>query len=243
MRQLVLIGLLATVGSCASADLPRITPETVLLTQANHQKLVAAAAQTATLKRELEVVRAELRTMRRQLGALLRRAGFTTSRVAAVQPMTPVVKARLGDGIRIEDRLQKGKRSSLSSMLKLYDGLVISLWATWCVPCISDEELHHLRKLRAQLRRSGFALVSVAIDDLDKVKQHPKAAKWLYPLYFQRDAHLNMVPKAFVQKYGMGLPLFLLVSKSGRIHYFRKNKLDAAAVDGIVNTMMGMPRL
>lgn len=240
-RTLVSLCFVASLA-CGPAGVPKLTPDTVLLSKASHQVLTAAAARSESLKRELEVVRAELRTLRGQVVTLMKRAGLIRSGSQSIKKMRGNPTVKLGDAIRVDARLAKGKRYALKNLLKAYDGLVISFWATWCVPCISDEELKHLRELRNQLNRHGFGLVSVAVDDLNKVIQHPKAAKWLYPLYFQKDAHIEMVSKQFVQEHGMGLPLFLMVSKTGKIHMFRNNKLDNDAVDEIINAMLGMPR-
>jgi hypothetical protein len=124
---------------------------------------------------------------------------------------------------------------SLSDHVRTSGGAVITFWATWCVPCTSDEELAHLRELQGYLRRHDIPLVSIAVDELATVQAHPKSRAWLYPFWHRMDAHIEMLPRSFVMTHGIGLPLFLVIGGDGEIRYFYNRQLDAAAVRDLVS--------
>ena len=123
----------------------------------------------------------------------------------------------------------------MASHLRKRDGVVVAFWATWCKPCIADEELVHLRDLQRALSRKGGELVSVAVDeDLETVRSHGKADRWLYPLWHREDGHLEMLPREFVERTGLSLPLFVVASGSGEVRAWWKDKLSEEAVRELV---------
>ncbi len=136
----------------------------------------------------------------------------------------------LPSGVRVVGVGERGKKTSLRRHIAGFRGGLFGYWATWCKPCTSKEELHHLRVLQKQLRPYHVDLVSVLIDDLKKAQASPKAGKWLYPFWFVKDGHMQMLPRSMVQKMGLGLPFFLLTDNEGRIRWHHRGKLDDAAV-------------
>ncbi len=214
---------------CGSGQQAVIPPGTVLLTQAEHARLSRAAA--------------EVMELRQAMAALLQRVRHVEQRVG-LKPLdgTGLKRARPGQSVRLPRRAkfvgghgERAEKRSLADHLGGRRAYVISYWATWCKPCTSPEELRHLRHLQAQLSRQGVDLVSIAVDGLSKVQRDPRAPGWLYPLWQSNDAHLEMLPRAFMSEVGVGLPLFLVVGPTGNIQYYLKTKLDDAAVRDLVS--------
>lgn len=82
-----------------------------------------------------------------------------------------------------------GKEVSLASLSK-NKTVVVSLWATWCVPCIQelDAIAVHYKKLQ---KETGFELIAISIDDA-------RATRRVKPLLDQKK---------------MGLPDFIRYAK------------------------------
>ena len=78
----------------------------------------------------------------------------------------------------------------------------------------------------------------MAIDDLTKVQEDPRASNWLYPLWQRNDGHVEMLPQSFVSAVGLGLPLFVVVSPSGMMRHYRNAPLDADVIREIVDASL-----
>jgi thiol-disulfide isomerase/thioredoxin len=222
--------------SCASTSHGHAErPGTVSLTEAEHRVLRHAADQVPRLAKELSGLKTEMGMLRSRLGPIEQRTGLANLKSKKLQRLQSVDRrVTLWDGSYLAYPGAKPKKRRLKSHLDGFQGYVVAFWATWCVPCISDEELAHLRTMQRLLQRKGVDLVSVAIDDLPLVRGHPKASKWLYPLWHKDDGHLAMLPEGFVKQVGVNLPLFLVVSRDGEICEFYNQKLDSVAVRDIV---------
>ncbi len=163
--------------------------------------------------------------------------------MAPVPREAPVVRAPAltpGNGLRLDlGRLKYVERGGRTQVAHLgehvgqHRGAVLALWATWCKPCIADEELIHLGTLQARLP-ADFPLISIACDGLDLVLAHEKAPRWIYPLWQQDDGHITLLPQRFIQHNGLGLPVFLIVAADGSVQAYRTHALDAAAVAEIL---------
>lgn len=205
----------------------------------------AAAGETAELRRELDAERQKSRALAGSVAKLKADVAALQTRLMPLQQRTGVAafdggQLKRGSGASVElvngtvvsAAGGRGKKVSLRKHLAARRGAVIGFWATWCKPCIADEELAHLKRLQVELGRYDVDLVSVLIDDLDKAIGHEKAARWLYPLWFVKDGHMAMLPRALVQRVGLGLPLFVLVTPDGAVKWLHGGKLqDAAVVD------------
>jgi thiol-disulfide isomerase/thioredoxin len=222
--------------SCASTShVHEERPGTVALTEEEHRILRHAADQVPRLAEELSGLKTEMGMLRSRLGPIEQRTGLANLDSKKLQRLhTTDRHVTLWEGSYLAYPGAKPKKRRLKHHLDGFQGYVVAFWATWCVPCISDEELTHLRTMQRMLQRKGIDLVSVAIDDLPLVRSHKKASKWLYPLWHKDDGHLAMLPKGFVKQVGVNLPLFLVVSKDGAICEFYNQKLDAVAVRDIV---------
>jgi peroxiredoxin len=105
----------------------------------------------------------------------------------------------------------KGRRVKLSS----HKGkvLVVSFWATWCVPC--KQELKQLSKLRKKLEKKGFEVLAISVDGPETssgVRGFVKRHRLEMPVLVDRDGSFS----AFVNPRG-STPFSLLVDRSGRV--------------------------
>lgn len=104
--------------------------------------------------------------------------------------------------------LQSGKVASLSQ----FRGKVVYLdfWASWCGPC--RRSLPLLNGLRQELKRSGFEVVAVNLDEnINEAKRFLRQFPVNYPVLLD--------PKGKVaNRYGLpGMPTSYLIDKKGKV--------------------------
>ena len=244
----VRLALLAVLiaGGCAS-----VAPHThdeydsrpLLAAQAD--ALREAKAQIGALRGELSTLRAGLTAQDARLDSVEQRTGlrpFAPQQLTALDDQTTRFKASV-EATVLDERDARPAKRQLGRHLAGYEGAVIAFWATWCVPCIADEELAAVRQLREELKGQGVALVSMAVDELDAVQRHRKASRWVYPLWHRKNGHLEMLPRAFVEQAGVKLPLFVVLSRSGQIRWFHNQALDDEEIREIVSAAVREGRL
>jgi peroxiredoxin len=105
----------------------------------------------------------------------------------------------------------KGQKVSFSS----FDDKVVllSFWATWCVPC--HTELPQLQEIWERYRQQGFELVSVNVDPADnesEVRQMVRRYKYSFPVLMDQETEVS---NRFNPT--MDLPYSVLVDRRGRI--------------------------
>jgi thiol-disulfide isomerase/thioredoxin len=109
--------------------------------------------------------------------------------------------------IQFED--EQGEARSLSDFRGKI--IVLSNWATWCVPC--RREMPTLDRLEAQLGGSGFQVVPVSIDrgGIDTVRKfYAETAVQKLPLYVDRSGQVLRAAGA------IGLPTTLVINRDGQ---------------------------
>ena len=234
----ILIGVgFALVVGCGGALEEHAGNDTIHVTKAEMTRLRASVDEVTRL-------RAQLAKQAKRLQLVEQRAGVRPFRSTKIKPTgVGPVALTMPNASFVASLGANPKKLNLGKYLKAYDGYVVAYWATWCVPCTTDEELAHLRHLQKQLRRQNIELVSIAIDDIKAVLGDSRAPKWLYPFWHKQDGHLKMLPRALIQHVGVGLPLFLVVSKTGQIHYIHNSKLDDIAVRDLVTATASVCRL
>ena len=237
-RGLLAFVTIASGAACASpavtpaADGPVVAVPKVELAQlrSDAARATALADQLAALEKTHAATLVALHTAEQRLGI----APFDTTALERAD-----FSLKLPDASRVDAQGAKAKKMSLGKALAETErGLIVAYWATWCKPCTSDEELARLARLRTELARHGAGLVFLAVDGLDKVNADPRAPRWLYPLWQRDQAHLEMLPEAFVRNHGVDLPLFLAVGKSGRVAFTRKEALDDDAMRDFVTAVI-----
>lgn len=205
----------------------------------------------AVLKQRLDAAQAEIATLRGQVGALEGRLNLIEQRLG-VAPFAPRL-LQTGRGERLDlgavpaasvlDSAEAApKKQKLAAALKGRPGGLVAVWATWCKPCTSDEELARLRQMQATLAGEGLAFVSLAIDGLDKVRGDARAPKWIYPVWQADDAHLDVVPKALIDAHGVKLPMFFVVTADGTITHYRTSALDDRATAELLTAALQLRR-
>ncbi len=231
-RGLLALAALLTTPACLQDAVARNQAEIEALKQE-----VAALRPKVRHVADLELRLAELRAEVTELSERLKRRGRGPARPRGTRlqrPTAGTLKLKLPKLAYVARAGGRSERRSLSSHLRRKDGAVLAFWATWCKPCIADGELEHLRKLQRELRREGGDLVSVAVDDLEAVQDHDKADRWIYPLWQGDDAHLKMLPRAFVERTGLSLPLFVVTDGRGEVVAWWKDSLGGGAVRQLV---------
>ncbi|PKN54145.1 MAG: hypothetical protein CVU56_28080 [Deltaproteobacteria bacterium HGW-Deltaproteobacteria-14] len=223
-------------AACASG--PEVGPDDAVIKRVELDGLRAAAARVDALERRLATLEADLGRLETERAVLAERLLVLDQRAGRVPfrsaELTAVdVKARFVDVQRVDAPGAPARKVSLTRGAR-GRALVMAFWATWCKPCIADDELALLRSLRSDLQRQGASFVSMAIDGLDKVRAHPRTDRFLYPLWQREQCHFEMLPESFVRERGTDMPLFLVVSASGRIRWYRAGKLNPTAVRDLV---------
>ena len=200
---------------------------------AEKAELQTAQAEVKTLRAEMARLAAQLTAMSERLAAAEQRTGLRPVAGRWLKPLAAGTRFLAGAATVIDGPDDRGKQRNLAKYTRSTKGYVVALWATWCKPCTSREELALLHKLQPQLRQRGVELVSILVDDLDQARGHALAQRWIYPLWFVKSAHTQWLPEALIRQ-GLSLPVFLVVSPEGEARYWAAGKLDEAAVRDLV---------
>lgn len=88
--------------------------------------------------------------------------------------------------------------------------IIVSLWATWCVPCIQELEIIS-EQFEDRQKETPFRLMAVSIDDArtsQRVKPFVKGRGWPFEIYLdinselKRALNINDVPHVLIIKNG-----------------------------------------
>ena len=199
-----------------------------------HADLQAAQANVKALQAEVKRLGEALMAMGERLAAAEQRTGLRAVEGRWLKPLAAGTRFLAGAATVLDGPGEREKPRNLAKFANGTRGYVVALWATWCKPCTSDEELVLLHELQDQLRPRGVELVSILVDDLGLARKHARAARWIYPLWFVKSAHTQWLPEALIRQ-GLSLPVFLVVRPDGEARYFATGKLDHAAVRDLVS--------
>lgn len=104
-----------------------------------------------------------------------------------------------------------GEEFRFNSLGKMNDTvLIVSLWATWCIPCIQELEAISDQYDERQ-KEKPFKLIAVSIDDsrtTNRVRPFVKGKGWPFEIYLdvnsdlKRALNINDVPHVLVIKNG-----------------------------------------
>jgi cytochrome c biogenesis protein CcmG, thiol:disulfide interchange protein DsbE len=108
-------------------------------------------------------------------------------------------------------RSLNGQQVNFKSLSSNNDtAIIVSLWATWCIPCINELENIHEQYAERQ-KQTPFKIVAISIDDSRtsaRVKSFVKGKGWTFDIYLdensdlKRALNINDVPHVLIIKNG-----------------------------------------
>ena len=143
----------------------------------------------------------------------------------------PVVPAKLPD-FSLADLA--GKPTSISSWSG--KSLVINFWATWCAPC--QREIPLLKALAADWAARDLAVVGIAVDYPDKVREFAGRFKIDYPVLIGEQDALDVAAK-----FGMASPAFpftVFTDRRGEVVALFVGELHRPQVDFILSQVQSL---
>jgi peroxiredoxin len=106
-----------------------------------------------------------------------------------------------------------GKTVRLSSVYA--EGpVVLSFWATWCVPC--PEEMKHLQRFYEKYKEKGLTVLAPAIDGsktVSKVKPFVMGRRFTYPILLDTNSDVKRLYRVAV------VPTIFIIDRNGQITY------------------------
>lgn len=116
---------------------------------------------------------------------------------------------------KTEIKTLKGETVLLSSLHKKDNFLIISFWATWCIPCRKETE--KINSLLPEWKKTiPVDMIAISTDDartLAKVKTFVQTQKWNFDVY----TDVNSDTKRSLNY--QTVPFLILVDKEGKIIY------------------------
>ncbi len=117
---------------------------------------------------------------------------------------------------------------------------LISLWASWCKPCIA--KLPTLHALQARYGKQGFTVVAVAIQDQREAVEtfrQDNAQKWPMP-WPHAYVPMDQADAVMKQLSAVGLPSSILVGPDGKI-LATNTQVDEQGLEKLVEAAMAQP--
>ena len=189
-------------------------------------------------RRKAEALQARVATLEAEASdreALLAMAvGAAPFKPKTLAPGAPGERLALPSATRISARGDRGRKAKMADAVAGRSAAVLVFWATWCKPCTSDAELKYVADLSARLESRNATLLNLSTDALPTVLADPRAPKWVYPYWQLEDGHLELLPRAFIERRGVGLPLILVLAPDGTIRWVRDGALDERVMAELV---------
>ena len=110
----------------------------------------------------------------------------------------------------VKIRTITGKEVNFNELSKSDTAVIVSLWATWCVPCINELETIH-DQYEDRQKETPFKMVAISIDDnrtSNRVRSFVKGKGWPFEIYLdvnndlKRALNINDVPHVLLIKNG-----------------------------------------
>jgi len=103
--------------------------------------------------------------------------------------------------------------NSLVTLESLQGKLIyIDIWATWCIPCVS--EIPALKELENEFRNKNIQFVSICVkDSKERFEKMVKEKEMGGIQLFAPDENISFFKKYFLS----GIPRFILIDKDGKI--------------------------
>lgn len=113
--------------------------------------------------------------------------------------------------------------------------LVMYFWATWCVPC--RVETPNLVKLNEEYKGKDVAVVGLALDNGDKVREFVKENGVTYPIFYGGHDAIQL-GKALGNE-GGAIPFTVVIGKDGTLIQTFKGDLPNSELEKIINPLIG----
>lgn len=108
----------------------------------------------------------------------------------------------------------KGKKVEFNTIFEPGKVTLVSIWATWCMPCIKEIKNINSNLKEWQAETPDFNYVIISIDDaraLSQVNSMVKSQKWNFPCYLDPNSDLKRSLNFEVP------PFTFIVDKNGKI--------------------------
>ncbi len=157
--------------------------------------------------------------------------GWRTAAIGGVAPGAPApdfAGAVLGDPQRV-----KGIADYRGEVV------VVNLWATWCVPCVT--EMPSIEALYVKYRDRGLKVVGIAVDDppfADRVAAFARERGVTFEILHEGSGKVE-------QDYQTrGIPATYVVARDGRIRMVRHGAADwnTPAIHAVIEQLLAAPR-
>jgi thiol-disulfide isomerase/thioredoxin len=116
--------------------------------------------------------------------------------------------------------------------------LLVNFWATWCPPC--REEMPELSRLQEKYRAGGLAVIGIATDDVDKMREFAQQNPVAYPLLVGDFEAANLAA-------GLGndkniLPYTVVIGRDGKVVASYFGRLDTGIVEQAFQPLLSTSR-
>ncbi len=117
--------------------------------------------------------------------------------------------------------------------------VLLNLWATWCVPCVT--EMPSIQALYERYKDRGLKVVGIAVDDppfADRVATFAKERGVTFEILHEGSGRVE-------QDYGArGIPATYVIARDGRVRMIRQGAADwnAPAVHAVIEQLLAAPR-
>ncbi len=144
--------------------------------------------------------------------------------VMAVGTQAPNFFLKALDGTEFYSRDYYGEIRNMPKARKERNDVVISFFATWCVPC--RKEIPELEQLAEKYPNVKFYLINVA-ESKEKVNEHLTKTPIKLPILM--DLYGKVSEKFKVKDNGNALavlPTLVMINKEGNIHFYKKGYVE-----------------
>jgi cytochrome c biogenesis protein CcmG, thiol:disulfide interchange protein DsbE len=93
----------------------------------------------------------------------------------------------------VKIRELSGKEISFNTFGNSDTAIIVSLWATWCIPCITELEAINDQYDERQ-KETPFKLIAISVDDTrtsSRVRSFVTGKGWEFPIYLDRNNDLK----------------------------------------------------
>lgn len=150
-------------------------------------------------------------------------AGVMSPQVRAAGPAASIT-ATLLDGTPFNSEALKGQV------------LLVNFWATWCGPCRT--EMPALDGYFRQHRERGLSVLALSVDELaDEAQVREVAKPFAFAVAMMKSARLSGFGRIW------RMPVCAVFDREGRLvrqDWFLQPQLDAAALDAVIQPLLGV---